>query len=292
MAQPPKLSDAERAAALLSAKLARQARAKLKLEIRNGAISVADALDFAKGDTALKKMRVIELLESIPGLGKVRAAAMIEKLAISPTRKIQGLGILQLQKIKKEFAPVANAIRPGKLVVVSGPGGVGKSTITKELRKHPEIWISVSATTRSPREGEREGVDYFFISDEEFDRRIKDLEFLEWAEFAGNRYGTPADQVRRKLETGNNVVLEIDVAGARQVRKSSSSAFLVFIAPPSWEELVSRLEGRGSDSPERRAERLKLAQEEMAAAPEFNAVVINHRVDQVVDEMLKLALQN
>ena len=291
MALPPKLTAEQRSAALESAKLARQARAKLKSEIRSGAISVQDALDFARGDIALSKMRVIELLESIPGLGKVRAAAMIEKLAISPTRKIQGLGILQLQKLKKEFVPVANSVRSGKLVVVSGPGGVGKSTITKELRKHPEIWVSVSATTRAPREGERNGVDYFFISNEEFERRVKNREFLEWAQFAGNKYGTPADEVRKQLEAGNNVLLEIDVAGARQVRKSSSSAFLVFIAPPSWEELVSRLEGRGSDSPERRAERLKLAQEEMAAVPEFNAVVINHRVDQVVDEMLKLALQ-
>lgn len=234
-------------------------------------------------------MRVSELLESIPGVGKVRVSSILEKLGISNTRRIQGLGVLQLQKLKKEFAPPTGAIRPGKLFVLSGPGGVGKSTITKAIADHPEFWVSVSATTRTPRAGERDGVDYFYISDEEFQKRISTGQFLEWAEFAGNKYGTPASQVQEKLNKGLNVILEIEIDGARQVRKSSPDAKLVFIAPPSWEELVKRLEARGTDSEERRAERLALAQEEMAAQNEFDYVMVNDQLDRVISELVSLA---
>ena len=234
-------------------------------------------------------MRVSELLESMPGVGKVRATSILDRLGISGTRRIQGLGVLQLQKLKKEFTPPTGAIRPGKLFVLSGPGGVGKSTITKALADHPEFWVSVSATTRTPRSGERDGVDYFYISVEEFDRRISANEFLEWAEFAGNKYGTPANAVKEKLSKGLNVILEIEIDGARQVRKSSEDAKLIFIAPPSWEELVKRLEGRGTDSEERRNERLKLAQEEMAAQSEFDYVVVNDQLERVIAELVSLA---
>ena len=234
-------------------------------------------------------MRVSELLESIPGFGKVRVSAILERLGISSTRRIQGLGVLQLQKLKKEFAPPTGAIRPGKLFVLSGPGGVGKSTITKALMDHPDFWVSVSATTRSPRAGERDGVDYFYISEDEFNRRISANEFLEWAEFAGNKYGTPITEVHEKLAKGLNVILEIEIDGARQVRKSSPSSQLIFIAPPSWEELVKRLERRGTDSDERRAERLALAQEEMAAQSEFDYVVVNDQLDRVIAQLVSLA---
>jgi len=234
-------------------------------------------------------MRVFELIEAIPGIGKVRATSILDKLGISNTRKIQGLGVLQLQKLKREFTPPTGAIRPGKLFVLSGPGGVGKSTITKALADHPDFWVSVSATTRSPRSGERDGIDYFYISDAEFIKRINSNEFLEWAEFAGNKYGTPVDQVREKLAKGMNVVLEIEIDGARQVRKSSPDAKLIFIAPPSWEELVKRLEGRGTDSDERRAQRLALAQEEMAAQNEFDFVVVNDQLERVVSQLVSLA---
>ena len=289
MPTPPKLSPEQRAAALESAKIARRTRAATKEQVRSGELKLLQVIELAATNNAISKMRVSELLESIPGVGKVRSDAILDRLGISRTRRIQGLGVLQLQKLKREFAPPTGAIRPGKLFVLSGPGGVGKSTITKALADHPDFWVSVSATTRTPRIGERDGVDYFYISDEEFQRRIANNEFLEWAEFAGNKYGTPVSQVQEKLQKGLNVVLEIEIDGARQVRKSSPESKLIFIAPPSWEELVKRLEGRGTDSDERRAERLALAQEEMAAQDEFDLVVVNDQLERVVNQLVSLA---
>lgn len=289
MPTPPKLTPEQRAAALDAAKQARRSRSDVKEQVRTGQLKLLQVIELASTNEAIAKMRVSELLESMPGVGKVRATSILDRLGISGTRRIQGLGVLQLQKLKKEFTPPTGAIRPGKLFVLSGPGGVGKSTITKALADHPEFWVSVSATTRTPRSGERDGVDYFYISAEEFDRRISANEFLEWAEFAGNKYGTPANAVKEKLSKGLNVILEIEIDGARQVRKSSEDAKLIFIAPPSWEELVKRLEGRGTDSVERRNERLKLAQEEMAAQSEFDYVVVNDQLERVIAELVSLA---
>ncbi len=289
MPTPPKLTPEQRAAALDAAKQARRSRSDVKEQVRTGKLKLLQVIELAATNEAIAKMRVSELLESMPGVGKVRATSILDRLGISGTRRIQGLGVLQLQKLKKEFTPPTGAIRPGKLFVLSGPGGVGKSTITKALADHPEFWVSVSATTRTPRSGERDGVDYFYISAEEFERRISGNEFLEWAEFAGNKYGTPASQVKEKLAKGLNVILEIEIDGARQVRKSSEDAKLIFIAPPSWEELVKRLEGRGTDSQERRNERLELAQEEMAAQSEFDYVVVNDQLDRVIAELVSLA---
>jgi guanylate kinase len=288
---PPKLTPEQRAAALESAKVARRTRAAVKEQVKSGELKLLQVIELASTNEAISKMRVSELLESIPGVGKVRVSSILEKLGISNTRRIQGLGVLQLQKLKKEFAPPTGAIRPGKLFVLSGPGGVGKSTITKAIADHPDFWVSVSATTRTPRTGERDGVDYFYISEEEFQKRISSGQFLEWAEFAGNKYGTPASQVQEKLNKGLNVILEIEIDGARQVRKSSPDAKLVFIAPPSWEELVKRLETRGTDSEERRAERLALAQEEMAAQNEFDYVMVNDQLDRVIAELVSLAAE-
>ncbi|WP_371581658.1 guanylate kinase [Streptomyces sp. NBC_01314] len=176
-----------------------------------------------------------------------------------------------------------------RLTVLSGPSGVGKSTVVAHMRKaHPEVWLSVSATTRRPRPGERQGVHYFFVTDEEMDKLIANGELLEWAEFAGNRYGTPRAAVLERLERGEPVLLEIDLQGARQVRETMSDAQLVFLAPPSWEELVRRLTGRGTEPPEVIERRLEAAKIELAAEPEFDVTLVNTSVEDVARELLAL----
>ncbi|MFI5570045.1 guanylate kinase [Streptomyces sp. NPDC051740] len=176
-----------------------------------------------------------------------------------------------------------------RLTVLSGPSGVGKSTVVAHMRKeHPEVWLSVSATTRKPRPGEQHGVHYFFVTDEEMDKLIANGELLEWAEFAGNRYGTPRAAVLEHLEAGVPVLLEIDLQGARQVRESMAEAQSVFLAPPSWEELVRRLTGRGTESPEVIERRLEAAKTELAAEPEFDTTLVNTSVEDVARELLAL----
>ena len=173
--------------------------------------------------------------------------------------------------------------------MLSGPSGVGKSTVVAHMRKaHPEVWLSVSATTRRPRPGERHGVQYFFVDDEEFDKLIANGELLEWAEFAGNRYGTPRAAVLDQLDAGEPVLLEIDLQGARQVRESMPEAQLVFLAPPSWEELVRRLTGRGTEAPEVIERRLEAAKIELAAESEFDTTLVNTSVEDVARELLAL----
>ncbi|MER0242774.1 guanylate kinase [Streptomyces sp. HSW2009] len=185
-------------------------------------------------------------------------------------------------------SPVTPDARP-RLTVLSGPSGVGKSTVVAHLRKaHPEVWLSVSATTRKPRPGERHGVQYFFVENEEFDKLVANGELLEWAEFAGNRYGTPRRAVLDRREAGAPVLLEIDLQGARLVRESMPEAQLVFLAPPSWEELVRRLTGRGTESPEVIERRLAAAKVELAAESEFDTTLVNTSVEDVSAELLAL----
>ncbi len=185
-------------------------------------------------------------------------------------------------------SPVPPDARP-RLTVLSGPSGVGKSTVVAHLRKaHPEVWLSVSATTRKPRPGERHGVQYFFVENEEFDKLIANGELLEWAEFAGNRYGTPRRAVLDHLEAGEPVLLEIDLQGTRLVRESMPEAQLVFLAPPSWDELVRRLTGRGTEPPEVIERRLAAAKVELAAESEFDTTLVNTSVEDVSTELLAL----
>ena len=286
MGAPPKLSPEERAQALEKAKVSRQVRAGIKSRIKTGELSIADVIEIAKSDEAIAKMRVLEMVESKSGVGKVRAKALLERLEISESRRVQGLGRHQLKGLLKEFEGPKSSSR-GSLVVLSGPGGVGKSTVAKAFRGSSAFLVSVSVTTRAPRFNESEGLDYHFYTNEQFDSAIKNDEFLEWAEFAGNRYGTPREPVESALNAGQNVLLEIEIDGAKQVKRKLPEAILVFLEPPTWEELVSRLEGRGTDSPERRAARLALAQEEMAAASFFDKVLINDQVEKVVTRLIE-----
>ena len=178
---------------------------------------------------------------------------------------------------------------PARLTVLSGPSGVGKGTVVAELRRLvPQVWISVSCTTRSPRPGERDGVEYRFVTPEEFDEMIADDALLEHAHFAGNRYGTPRSPVQKHLAKDVPTLLEIELDGARQVRRSMPEARFVFLAPPSVEELVHRLSGRGTESAEAQAVRMQRAEIEMAAAGEFDHVVVNHEVHQAAREVADL----
>lgn len=177
-----------------------------------------------------------------------------------------------------------------RLVVLAGPTAVGKGTLAAYIRRHhPQVWLSVSMTTRQARPGEVDGVHYHFVDDQEFDRLQAAGEFLEWAVVHGRaRYGTPRGPVERVLGQGRPALLEIDLAGARQVREAMPEAFCVFLEPPSWEDLVDRLIGRGTESEAEQAVRLETARTELAAAPEFDARIINDDVSRAGEELVSL----
>jgi guanylate kinase len=181
-------------------------------------------------------------------------------------------------------------VRTARLTVLSGPTAVGKGTVVARLSaEHPEIFVSVSATTRPPRPGEVDGVHYLFVSEAEFDQLVATDALLEWAVVHGrHRYGTPRAPVLDALRAGQPALLEIDLQGARQVRVRWPDAQFVFLAPPSWEELVRRLVGRGTETAEQRARRLETARAEMAASAEFDHVVVNGEVGQAVSDLVAL----
>lgn len=286
MALPPKLSENERRANLQKALHSRRERAEIKQGIASGKLSIFDAINDSR--EAIQRMKISELLTAVPGIGSYRAEILMEKMKISPSRRIRGLGEQQRIALRNEMGVMKVDPERGLLVVISGPGGVGKSTITKTLKNDPGFWVSVSATTRSPRDGEIDGADYHFINDSQFDEMVSRNEFLEWATFAGNRYGTPKSSVESHINQGQNVILEIEIDGARQIRRTHPEALLIFIQPPSWQELEKRLLSRGTDSPERRQARLDLAREEMAAAEEFDFSIVNHQVQEVIEKMVAL----
>ena len=177
-----------------------------------------------------------------------------------------------------------------RLVVLAGPTAVGKGTVAAAVRElHPDVWMSISATTRAPRPGEQNGVHYYFVTDEVFDRMIADGDLLEYAVVHGHaKYGTPRRPVEDALAAGKPCLLEIDLEGARQVKEAMPEALLVFLKPPSWDELVRRLIGRGTETEEQQARRLATARIELAAESEFDHVIVNHEVHAAADELVKL----
>ena len=176
-----------------------------------------------------------------------------------------------------------------RLTVLSGPSGVGKDSVIEMVRaRSPWVWLSVSATTRRKRDYEIDGVHYHFVTRVEFERMVAADELLEWAEFAGNLYGTPRASVEARLEQGFPVLLKIDLQGARQVKASVPSALLVFLAPPSVEELERRLIGRGTEDPDTIRRRLDHAHEELAAEAEFHVTIVNDNVERAADELVGL----
>lgn len=182
------------------------------------------------------------------------------------------------------------ATAPAPVTVLAGPTAVGKGTVSAAIRaRYPQIWLSVSATTRAPRPGEVDGVHYRFMGEEEFSRLIEDGQMLEWAVVHGrNKYGTPRGPVEEKVAEGRPVLLEIDLAGARQVRETLPEARFVFLAPPDWDTLVQRLVGRGTEDEEERERRLATARVELAAEDEFDVTIVNDSVDRAADELARL----
>ena len=168
----------------------------------------------------------------------------------------------------------------GNLTVITGPSGVGKGTIVKKiLDNHKDVWLSISVTTRKPRPGEIDGENYFFVDKSEFKKTVAKNGFLECASFSNNFYGTPRNMVMKKIEKGINVILEIELEGARQIRKSFPEGFQIFLAPPDISELEKRIRGRGTESEQSIKDRLEIAKKELMATKEFDAVVINKDID-------------
>ncbi len=176
-----------------------------------------------------------------------------------------------------------------KLIIITGPSGVGKGTVVKELLdRNKDIWLSISATTRNPRVGEKDGLNYYFISEERFKDMIDKKEFLEWAQFAGNYYGTPLSSVNEKIEKGFIVLLEIEVEGAKQIKEKFPESLSIFLLPPSKEELEKRIRNRGTEKEEAIDRRLSRANYEIESSDQFDFVLTNHDVDETVKEVFKI----
>jgi guanylate kinase len=292
MSPRPTPPEVDRVAASRAAIAARRARAEIKRDVATRTRTAREILDTAWSDPASPEagLRVRELLTSVPTLGPTRVARIMTELGIAESKRAGGLGVRQRTSLWNYLRNRDGGIEPTRLLVLAGPTAVGKGTVSAYIRDHhPEIHLSVSATTRKPRPGEIDGVHYYFVSDEEFDRMIAERELLEWAVVHNSfRYGTPRPPIEDALALGKRVMLEIDLQGARQVRQEMPDAILVFLLPPTWEELVRRLTGRGTEDPAEQARRLETARVELAAQDEFDYRVVNTDVAIAAQEVVEL----
>jgi guanylate kinase len=289
--KPP---EVDRAAGSRAAVAARRARAEVKRQVASRERTALDVAQSAwAGDPAAPEatLRVSELLKSVPTLGPTRTERVMAELGIAASKRVGGLGSRQRVHLRDYLLAREGTPRPrSRLVVLAGPTAVGKGTVSRHIREtYPDVLLSVSATTRPPRPGEIEGEHYYFLSDAEFDAMIERGEFLEYATVHNaSRYGTPRPPIDRALADGKSVLLEIDLQGARAVKAAMPEALLVFLLPPTWEELVRRLVGRGTESAEEQQRRLDTAKVELAAQDEFDVKVVNEEVGQAAREVVEL----
>jgi len=290
MTPPP----VDRAAAARAAVAARRARAAVKAAVAERsrtALDVAESAWAGESTQPEATLRVRELLTSIPGIGPTRVARIMADLGIAESKRVGGLGVRQRRILGDWLAHrEAKGRQRSRLVVLAGPTAVGKGTVSSYIRDtYPEVHLSISATTRSPRPGEVDGVHYYFVDDAEFDRMIRDRELLEHATVHNSyRYGTPRPPIDAALQEGRSVLLEIDLQGARLVRAAMPEAVLVFLLPPTWDELVRRLIGRGTEDAAEQQRRLETAKVELAAQDEFDVKVVNHDVAEAAREVVEL----
>lgn len=287
--------DVDRVAAARAAVAARRARAVVKQAVAvrdRTALDVAESAWTGEPTSPEATLRVRELLMSIPTLGPTRANKAMDQLSIAASKRVGGLGVRQRVKLREYLSlrEGRSELPTSRLVVLAGPTAVGKGTVSRYIREHyPNVLLSISATTRTPRPGEVDGEHYYFISDGQFDDMVARGEFLEWATVHNaSRYGTPRPPIDAALTDGKSVLLEIDLQGARSVRREMPEALLVFLLPPSWEELVRRLVGRGTEVASEQARRLETAKVEMRAQDEFDVKVVNREVGQAAAEVVEL----
>ncbi|GAB3617474.1 hypothetical protein GCM10027416_20310 [Okibacterium endophyticum] len=295
MRDAPLPPEVDRIAASQAAVAARRARAVVKNQIASGELSALSVLERASADPAgvEGRMRVTDFLLSVPAIGRTKLDRILHDLDISPVKRLGGLGPNQrtrLDEFLRRRESMTRYRRRSRLVVLAGPTAVGKGTVASYIREHyPDVRLSVSATTRRPRPGEVDGVNYYFVDDAEFDRMVEAGELLEHATVHNaHRYGTPRKPVNEALARGESVLLEIDIQGARQVRAAMPDAILVFLMPPSWDELVRRLLGRGTEDTEERERRLNTARVELAAKDEFDYRVVNAEAHEAAEEVVDL----